>query len=144
MKLSKTIEQACCVLAIIAEHHGSPVTNLELNDRMNVSQSYLMKLTRKLVVAGIVSSSHGAKGGFVLAIPMRSITLAAVVKAIEGVSPFFTPTGTITKAFPAQEYIASNGVKLLQASFEQAEHEWFMRLDQITMEHLISNAKELS
>ena len=70
MRLSKTVEQACCILSILAEHHGQPVTNVELNERMNVSQSYLTKITRKLVIAGIIRSAQGVKGGFVLAQPM--------------------------------------------------------------------------
>ena len=95
MRLSKTVEQACCILSILAEHHGQAVTNVELNERMNVSQSYLTKITRKLVIAGIITSAQGVKGGFILARPMISITLGDVVKATDGSAPFFRPTNVI-------------------------------------------------
>lgn len=140
MRLSKTIEQACCVLAIIAEHHGDPVTNVELSERMQVSGSYLTKITRKLVVAGILRSAHGANGGFLLAQPMASITLRAVVVATEGSAPFFWPENVIKRAFPARTFVASRGVKLLESQFSEAEADWYKRLERVTMEKLISDA----
>ena len=141
MRLSKTVEQACCILSILAEHHGQPVTNVELNERMNVSQSYLTKITRKLVIAGIITSAQGVKGGFILARPMTSITLGDVVKATDGSAPFFRPTNLIKQAFPAREYITRKGVKLLHGAFTQAEQKWFDELNLTTMEQLISKAK---
>ena len=141
MRLSKTVEQACCILSILAEHHGKPVTNVELNERMNVSQSYLTKITRKLVIAGIIRSAQGVKGGFILAQPMASIKLGEVVKATDGSQPFFRPTNVIHQAFPTQEYIVRQGVKLLHSGFMRAEQKWFDELNLITMEQLISTAK---
>lgn len=142
MRLSKTVEQACCILAIIAEHHGQPVTNTELNKRMAVSQSYLMKITRKLVVADIINSTQGVNGGFSLARPMSSITLKSVVQAIEGDTPFFQPTELFRTAFPSREYLTNKGVALLSKSFTEAEHAWFALLDTTTMQQLISDVKE--
>ena len=141
MRLSKTVEQACCILSILAEHHGQPVTNVELNERMYVSQSYLTKITRKLVIAGIIRSAQGVKGGFVLAQPMDSIKLGEVVKATDGSQPFFRPTNVIQQAFPTQEYIVRQGVNLLHSGFMSAEQKWFDELNLITMEQLISKAK---
>ena len=141
MRLSKTVEQACCILSILAEHHGQPVTNVELNERMNVSQSYLTKITRKLVIAGIITSAQGVKGGFVLAQPMASIKLGEVVKATDGSAPFFRPTNLIKQAFPAREYITRKGVTLLHDAFTQAEQKWFDELNLTTMEQLINKAK---
>ena len=143
MRLSKTVEQACCILSIIAEHHGQPVTNAELNERMNVSQSYLTKITRKLVIAGIISSAQGVKGGFILAKPMASIRLGEVVIATDGSKPFFQSTNLLEQAFPAQEYVVHGGVKSLHNGFMRAEQKWFDELNLITMEQLISNAKAI-
>ncbi|OJU88180.1 hypothetical protein BGO17_04395 [Candidatus Saccharibacteria bacterium 49-20] len=117
------------------------MTNVELNERMNVSQSYLTKITRKLVIAGIITSAQGVKGGFILARPMTSITLGDVVKATDGSAPFFRPTNLIKQAFPAREYITRKGVKLLHDAFTQAEQKWFDELNLTTMEQLISKAK---
>ena len=140
MRLSKTIEQACCILAIVAEHHGDPVTNVELSERMQVSGSYLTKITRKLVVAGILHSTYGVNGGFLLAQPMASITLRAVVVAIEGGQLFFQSDNVIKRAFPSKAYVASRGVKLLEGQFSEAEQDWYGRLELVTMEKLISDA----
>ena len=141
MKLSKSVEQACCILAIIAEHHEKPVTNLELAHRMKVSLSYLMKIDRRLVVAGIINSTQGVKGGFVLAKRMTKITLGEVVRAVEGSKPFFVSSGVIGRAFPKRGYVAGKGAELIYASFTRAEQKWFDELDLVTMEKIINNVE---
>ncbi len=140
MRLSKTIEQACCILAIVAEHHDEPVTNIELSERMQVSGSYLTKITRKLVVASILRSSYGVNGGFLLAQPMASITLRAVIVAMGGKEALFKSENVIKRAFPARDYVASRGAKLLEKQFSEAEADWYKHLELVTMEKLISSA----
>lgn len=140
MQLSRSLEQACCVLGIIAKHDGSPVTNAELNTRMNVSLSYLTKVTRKLVVAGLITSAHGVKGGYVLAHSMDSITLRMVVDAIEGDRPFFRSSGVIERVFVSQKTAARKGVSLLETAFQDAEKLWREKLNTTTMQHVVSGA----
>jgi len=140
MKFSSSLEQACCVLGIIARHDGKPVTNAELNQLMDVSLSYLMKITRKLVVAGLIESTHGVNGGYVLAKPMDAIRLRVVVEAIEGGEPFFRSSGVIERVFVGQKKAAKKGVSLLEDAFENAEIAWRGKLDEITMQQVISGA----
>lgn len=94
-----------------------------------------------MVIAGIITSAQGVKGGLILAQPITSIKLGDVVKATDGSAPFFRPTNLIKQAFPAQEYITRKGIKLLHDAFTQAEQKWFDELNLITMEQLISKAK---
>jgi Rrf2 family protein len=58
-------------LAAIAEAEGLPV-------------AYLEQLARRLREAGLVESRRGARGGYTLARPATSITMAEVVRALEG------------------------------------------------------------
>lgn len=140
MRFSTSLEQACCVLGIIARHGGKPVTNAELNKQMNVSLSYLMKITRKLVVAGLIRSAHGVNGGYVLAKPMSAIRLRVVVEAIEGAEPFFRSTGVIERVFVRQKSAAKKGVSMLEHAFAEAEASWRKKLDRVTMQQVISGA----
>jgi len=140
MKFSTSLEQACCVLGIIARHDGKPVTNAELNKLMDVSLSYLMKITRKLVVAGLIRSTHGVNGGYVLAKPMTDIRLRVVVEAIEGNEPFFHSAGVIERVFIREKNAAKRGVSLLENAFEEAEVAWRKKLDRVTMQQVINGA----
>lgn len=140
MQLSKSLEQACCVLGIIAEYGGRAVTGAALNRTMDVSPSYLSKITRKLVVAKLIESTQGVNGGYILAKPMDSITLRAVVEAIEGDMTFFRPSGIIERVFVAKRSAAKKGVSLLELAFQDAESVWRRRLETVTMQRVISGA----
>ncbi len=140
MKVAKSVEQACSILAVLAEHHGGPVTSCELNKRLAVSPSYLTKIMRRLVVSGIIASTQGVNGGYVLARPMNAITLKMVVIAIEGNEPLFTPSGVIKRTFRNRKRVADRGLKSLSDGFAAAEAAWLARLDKVTMEPLITSS----
>lgn len=140
MKIAKSVEQACSILAVIAEHHGQPVTGNELNERLGVSSTYLAKIARKLVIGGIINSAQGVNGGFVLAKPMNAITLRAVVEIIEGTEPMFTSNGTIERVFLGRKPAARRGLRALTLSFASAERAWWHELGKITMEDLITSS----
>ena len=89
MRLSGAVEQACCIMAILADpKRTTPVTNDALAEKMLVSPTYLKKISRKLVIAKLITSTQGTGGGFILARKMNEVTLHDVVLAIEGESPF--------------------------------------------------------
>lgn len=142
MRVSKTIEQACGILIVLAEHHNSPVTNFELNQRLEMSLSYLTKLTRRLVKKGIITSAKGMSGGFVLARAMSEITLLMVVEAIEGTEPSFTKSELIQKVLKDKPQIAKKGIQALEEGFAMAERAWRDELDKVTMESLVKSSLE--
>ena len=78
-------------MAILADpQRKAPITNDALAEKMLVSPTYLKKISRKLVVAKLITSTQGAGGGFILAREMGQVTLHDVVLAIEGEAPFFS------------------------------------------------------
>lgn len=139
MRLSTATEQACCILALIARNL-SPITNGELSARMAVSPSYLTKITRRLVIAGLISSEPGAKGGFVLVRPMRLITLLMVVEAIEGDEPFFQPAGVVERVFKNRRRAVEKGMSVVQEKMHEAELAWRRSLSSVTMQEIIDDA----
>lgn len=85
MIINKSVEEAvvvCLMLAVQEDH--MPVGSSALSKAMGVSDSYLKKTLRKLVVAGIVDSATGKVGGFMLAHNPESITVGDIFRAIEG------------------------------------------------------------
>ena len=55
-----------------------------LSEKTNIPLRFLLKLTRKLVQAGIVKSYRGINGGYAITKEPKDITLKDVVEAIQG------------------------------------------------------------
>ena len=135
MKLSGAVEQACCILALLAEPRTpAPITNDTLAERMAVSPTYLQKISRKLVVAGLITSAQGAGGGFVLARQMCDITLYDVVLAVEGEADFFQPQGIIERVFAARPRQVEIGMNMIEKVFASAQQKWSEYLKTVTLE----------
>jgi len=63
---------------------GLPMSARSLSQQTHVSYALTCKLLQKLAAAGIVSSTMGPKGGFVLAKRPEAITFGQVIEAIQG------------------------------------------------------------
>jgi Rrf2 family protein len=66
-----------------------PASVRDLADLQGVPVDYVAKLFTKLQKAGLVAASEGARGGFKLARPAKSISVLDVVIAIDGDKPLF-------------------------------------------------------
>ncbi len=142
MKYSQAIEWAVCILALIAAERQM-VTNEELHRRLNVSASYLKKITRKLVVGGLIESTYGSKGGFSLARDMKHITMYDLVDAIDGHELFFQPSGLIDNVFPNESKRVKFGKSLLADAFSEAQEKLNIQLKKTTMAQLINMLKKV-
>lgn len=91
MKLSNGVEWGlhCCVVLSQAEE---PQPAARLAEFHGVSPTYLAKHLQALARAGIVRSTQGQDGGYVLVKPPAEITMLAVVEAIDGAEPAFRCT----------------------------------------------------
>ena len=84
MKINKSVERAIFVLLMLAlqlEH--KPVKSSILSSKLEVSDSYLKKILRQLVVAELITSNASKDGGFQLAKSIEEITLYDVYAAVE-------------------------------------------------------------
>ena len=144
MKYSPAVEQACCIMGLVAtaakEH--SVVTNDKLSSQLKVSPSYLKKITRKLTVAELITSALGSRGGFTLARPMKKITLLDVVEAIEEKGSLFRPTGLIEQVFHKQERAANIGLTRIEQTFNESEEAAKAKLRRLTLETLLKEIRE--
>lgn len=88
MQLSKGFEQAIYVLAILEiKGQGQPLKSSRLSAELQVSDSSLKKVLRKLVLADLIKSVASKDGGFLLARPLSEISLQDVLLAVEGPQP---------------------------------------------------------
>ncbi|WP_107841203.1 Rrf2 family transcriptional regulator [Metasolibacillus meyeri] len=121
MQLTKAVEQAACIIILLAtQDNTEPLSTDEVSQRLDVSPSYLKKITRKLVVKKIITSVSGNKGGISLARGLDDISLLDVIEAIEGPISIFQDTGLINSVFQGGEY-TEKGTNLLSAVFHKAD-----------------------
>src|SRR5690349_511493 len=80
---SSTVEYALRAMMHLASLDGAPETSERIAAQTRVPSGYLSKVMRDLVVADLVTSFRGRRGGFVLARPPASITILDVVSAVD-------------------------------------------------------------
>jgi Rrf2 family protein len=79
---SLTIEYAMRAMVALAAGDGRPMTTRQIAQTMKVPQSYLSKVLQSLVKAGLVSSTRGLKGGFVLARQPEELNMMEILSAV--------------------------------------------------------------
>ena len=89
MKLSAQEEYGLrCLLQLAkAEHKGESLTLSQIAGQEGISTANAGKLMWILTKAGLVQSTRGTKGGYVLAKPAAEIRLNQVIRVLEGEPP---------------------------------------------------------
>jgi len=85
MKLSTKGRYAMRAMLNLALHYGEgPILLKEVAKRERISERYLEQIILPLKAAGLVNSTRGARGGFILAKPPSQIRLIEVMQVSEG------------------------------------------------------------
>ncbi|MFW5630943.1 MAG: RrF2 family transcriptional regulator [Acetivibrio ethanolgignens] len=72
------------VLDLASNSETEAVALSSIAERQSISISYLEQLIAKLKKAGIVESTRGARGGYILAKPAEEISVGEILRALEG------------------------------------------------------------
>jgi Rrf2 family protein len=85
MKLSVRGEYALRALIVLGLNYDQPVVRIQTISRIqNIPKRFLEQILNELKSAGIVESRRGAAGGYRLRLPPEKVTLAEVIRYIEG------------------------------------------------------------
>jgi Rrf2 family protein len=84
MRVSAKADYAVRAAAELAAADEGPVKGERLADAQDIPLQFLEHILLELKHAGIVRARRGAKGGYWLAKPADAITIADVVRAVEG------------------------------------------------------------
>jgi Rrf2 family transcriptional regulator, cysteine metabolism repressor len=131
MRLSAKAQYACVAMLDLACSHGdpNPVHLKGIADRHGISQRFLVQILLQLKGAGLVESTRGAAGGYLLAKPPRFISLADIVHAIDQPPP------------PAPSALGglygTTIVQLVSNVLQEAQDREQCRLAEITLEDLV-------
>lgn len=84
LKLSKMTDYATVILSVIARDKQRLHGSLELADATGIALPTVSKLLKILAKAGVLTSTRGSKGGYILAREPDRITVATIISALEG------------------------------------------------------------
>lgn len=85
MKLSAKARYAVRILLDLARHDAnSPVRTADIAERTGVTARFIEQILKPLKKAGLVHSTRGASGGYALAEAPETISLARIIRTIEG------------------------------------------------------------
>lgn len=126
----------CCV--VLSQAVG-PVPTTQLAELHGVSRTYLAKHLQQLSRAGLVRSTPGRDGGYLLTRAPEKISLLEIVQAVDGPEPAFRcteirqrgPLGT-----PPEQCTSMCGVSRAMAT---AEHAWRSSLAGVSVADLAAS-----
>src|SRR5215467_12638655 len=72
------------LLYLVKDNQGGAISPRNIALQLGESQSYMAKVLRSLVKAGILRSEHGSRGGVLLNRSQSEITLLSIVEACQG------------------------------------------------------------
>ena len=141
MKIRQSFEQAICILLLIGASE-SPIKSHELSQKLDVSDSYLKKVTRQLVVSGLITSKASKLGGFVLKKKLADTSFFDVFEAIEGKEKFVETTHLVEKVFDPSLKVKETEDVIVDY-LNKAEEQYKSKLKEITLEQIFQAAHQV-
>ena len=144
MTVNQSVEQGIYVVLILSlEKDHRCLRSTELSRILSVSDSYLKKILRKLVLAGIIYSNPGKDGGFQLARSIEEISAYDVFAALEGESCVVKMSGIGNRIFIDDKKFMQGEEKVLNA-FRQANDAFMKELKRLSLSELVSRKNYLN
>jgi FeS assembly SUF system regulator len=84
LRISKLTDYAIVMLSAMAKDKAEIHAAMEISSATGIALPTVSKILKLLLNGGVLVSTRGAKGGYVLAREPDSITVAAVIAAMEG------------------------------------------------------------
>ncbi len=131
-KLALALE---AVVDIAYNGAAEPVQSQDIGRRLRLPRRYLEQVMQQLVRAGILRGVRGPRGGYRLAREMRRISVAEVVRVVEG-------DGEIDDDLDAV-YGSDLGRRVMGPFWAEIEADMMRRLESTTIDDLCRHAKKL-
>ena len=97
MKLSLRGEYSLRALLVLGLNYDGEVVRIQtISEQQNIPKRFLEQILNDLKSAGVVQSRRGVAGGYRLAKPPEQITLASIVRHVEGA---LAPVSCVSERF---------------------------------------------
>lgn len=142
MKITAQVEYGLRIMVRITRCTDEKGLSIrQLSEAEGLSTNYVAKLTRLLRIKGLINSTRGHTGGYVLAEPAAAITVNEVLKALSG--KLFDKTfcdshsGIMTLCTNSVDCSVRSLWSMMQTTLDKL-------LDKVTMADMIKNEKDVS
>ena len=133
MKLSTKSEYACLALIYLTEHYGQGLIKVEsISHRKNIPKKFLEQILLTLKRSGFLKSRRGSKGGYTLAKDPSRISLAEIIRLMDGA---LAPVESVSIYFYESTPIEQS--KALLAVFRDIRNYSAQKLESTTFADLI-------
>jgi Rrf2 family protein len=129
VRISAKADYALRAAAELATADGGPVKGEQLATRQEIPPKFLENILGDLRHAGLVRSQRGAEGGYWLQRPAEEITLAEIVRAVEG------PLATVRGQRP-EDVAYTGAAEVLQRVWIAVRHNLRAVLEEVTVADL--------
>lgn len=140
MRVSAKAEYACVAMLELAASYSEPqpVRIKAIAEAQGIPPRFLVQILLALKTAGLVASVRGAAGGYQLARPPDSISLASIINAIDAGArnPTLTPRSALT------EINRSRASNVLLAVWKEIQLEEQKLLDNLTLAELLRRTEQ--
>jgi Rrf2 family protein len=134
MKLSRTVEYAIqATLQLAQSKTGGPVPCSQLAATSSMPERFLLQILRNLVTHGILTSTRGVVGGYMLHRRPEAVSLLDLIEAIEG---------PLVGSVPSSPALSERTLAKLQAALNDVAAAERAELSRITLADLLPPAPE--
>jgi Rrf2 family protein len=121
--------------------HGIPARTLDIARQQKIPKKYLEQIMLLFKKEGLVQSKPGLNGGYTLSRRPREITMAEIVRAVDGP---LAPMRCVSKTAYSRCTCTSEDTCGLRTVWQQARDAVADVLEQITLEDVAARSRELA
>src|SRR6476661_791041 len=141
MKLSLRGEYALRALLVLGLNYGEAVVRIQtISEHQNIPKRFLEQILNDLKSAGFVQSRRGVAGGYRLARRPEEITLAAVVRHIEGA---LAPVSCVSERFYEKCSCPDESRCAIRSVMKQVREAVVKIVEQVTVAELCERSRKL-
>jgi Rrf2 family protein len=142
MKLSVHGEYALRALLVLGLHYGPSVVSIQtISQEQNIPKRFLEQILNDLKGSGAVESKRGMAGGYRLARPPQDITLAAVIRHVEGA---LAPISCVSERFYEKCSCPDEARCAIRNVMKEVREKIVEVIEKVTIADLCERAKKLS
>jgi Rrf2 family protein len=142
MKLSVHGEYALRALLVLGLHYGESVISIQtISQEQNIPKRFLEQILNDLKGSGAVESKRGIAGGYRLARTPQEITLASVIRHIEGA---LAPISCVSERFYEKCSCPDEARCAIRNVMKEVREKIVGVMDNVTVADLCVRAKKLA
>ena len=141
MKLSTRGEYALRALLVLGLDYGPHVVRIQtISEDQKIPKRFLEQILNDLKSAGVVESKRGVTGGYRLARPPQNITLATVIRHVEGA---LAPISCVSERFYEKCSCPDEARCAIRSVMKEARDAVVRVVESVTVAELCERAKRL-